>query len=137
MDNIYFSTRDELIKVNFSDVMYIKADGNYSVICMKSGRKLSLLSSLNEIKKLLDEALPNSFFVVGRSHIVNIQYVSQINSVRKTIVVADDNTKESMTLHVSKHSVTQLMEVLKTDIGKDIDIFVPKNGNLKASAIND
>lgn len=131
--DIFFTNRDELTKVSLQDVMYIKVDGNYSLIGMKSGRTLSLLSSLNEIKKLLDEISPGNFVVVGRSHMVNKQYVSQIQSTRKIIVVADDNTREQVTLHVSKEGIAQLMEAMKKEKGRVLNVFLPKNGNTRAS----
>lgn len=134
--DIIFTNRDELIKVCLQDVMYIKADGNYAVICMKSGRSLSLLSSLNAIKQLLDKSDPRAFVSAGRSHIVNMHYVSQIHAVHKTIVVADDNTKEHITLHVSRESITQIMEAMKVKAEAIADSFETKNGNMRASAVN-
>lgn len=131
--DIYFTNRDELTKVCLQDVMYIKADGNYSVVCYKSGRTLSLLSSLQSVRQLLKETEPEVFIPIGRSHIVNVKYVSQINTAHKTIVVADDNTKEHITLHVSKGSINVLRDAMQHKIGDAIEGFDTKNGNMKAS----
>lgn len=110
--DIIFTNRDELTKVSPQDVMYVKSDGNYVLICLKSGRTLSLLSSLHAIQQLLDSSILGTFVSVGRSHIINIHYVSQVHALHKTIVVADDNTKVHAVLHVSKESIRQLMEVM-------------------------
>lgn len=130
--DIFFTNRDELIKVSLDDIMYIKADGNYVIICFKSGRTSSILSSLHGMKQLLDKTAPETFVLTGRSHIVNVNYVSQIHAVHKTIVVADDNTKVHVTLRVSKESVAHLMEIMNKRTGKTIDSFETRNGNMKA-----
>lgn len=137
MDNIYFSTRDELTKVNIADVMYIQADGNYAVVHFKSGRRTSLLASLQSMWQLLESSYPGKFVFTGRSHIVNIQYVCQLNSIHKTILVADDNTKEHALLHVSKGSIVTLREIINKEIVADISDFRTKNGSMKASTSND
>lgn len=134
---IIFTNRDELTRVCLQDVMYIKADGNYAMICFKSGRVQPILSSLQNIKQLLDEISSGAFLMVGRSHIVNRKYISQINTAHKTIIVADDDTKEHVTLQVSKESVIQLMDAMKEILGTPIDTFDTKNGNMKASVVSD
>lgn len=136
MDNIYFSTRDELTKVNIADVMYIQADGNYAVVCFKSGRTTSLLSSLQSIWQLLESSYPGKFVFAGRSHIVNTQYVCQLNSMHKTVLVADDNTKEHAILHIPKDSIATLREAINKNFVADITDFETKNGNMKASTSN-
>lgn len=137
MDNIYFSTRDELTKVNIADVMYIKADGNYAVVHFKSGRTTSLLSSMKSIWHLLESTYPGKFIPVGRSHIVNTGYVCQLNSLHKTILVADDNTKEHAILHVTKDSIAKLREAINKNCMTDITDFETKNCNMRASTSTD
>lgn len=137
MDNIYFSTRDELTKVNIVDVMYIQADGNYAVVYFKSGRCISLLSSLQSIWHLLETSYPGKFVFAGRSHIVNTQYVCQLNSLHKTVLVADDNTKEHAILHVPKDSIAILREAINKKLVTEITDFETKNGNMRAATSSD
>lgn len=133
MDIIYFSTRDELTKVNVADVMYIKADGNYAVVHFKSGRTTSLLSSMQSIWHLLESSRMGMFVLAGRSHIINIRYVCQLNSLHKTVLVADDSTRERALLHVPKDSIAALRVAIKQNFDTDMTDFETKNGNMKAS----
>lgn len=134
--DIFFTNRDELTKVNLQHVMYIKADGNYCEVCLKSGRIITLLSSLHNIQQLLESCCPKTFVMIGRSHILNIHYISQINLVHKSITVADDNTKEHEILYVSKESVMRIVDIMKKNTGTTIETFKTKNGHLRASFVN-
>lgn len=135
--SIYFSTRDEITRVNFNDVLYIKSDGNYAVLVFKSGRKTTLLSSLHTINQLLQTTYTDMFIFIGRSHILNMNYISNISSARKTITIADDNTKEAFTLKVSKDSIATIRHAMASRMGKAVSDFETKNGNMAASVVQD
>lgn len=129
---IYFLTRDEFISVNFSDVMYITADGNYVDITLRSGRSSVLLASLHDMEKVLDRIPQHPFLRVGRSHIVNLNYIVSLNNHKREVHLADDITKVHHTLSISRDSV----RLLREDITKRLDVlipdFLPHNGKMQA-----
>lgn len=131
-NNIYFNTRDELTKVCLDDVMYVTSDGNYIALNFKSGRTVTLLASLQNFMQAVSSMKEHCFERVGKSHVVNIAYVSQINSLRKTIVLVDDDTNESVELIVSKDAIRTLKAAVMASPKKVISDFKTFNGNMEA-----
>ncbi len=73
-----------IYKVNFDDILYIKAEGNY--ISIKTNDKNYLT---RETMKVIEKRLPVELFVrVNKSHIVSIQKINKVYG--NTIVIADD-----------------------------------------------
>lgn len=129
---VYFKTRDEVTKVRLSDVMYVINDGNYIILKFKSGRTATLLASLGNFITLTEGIPGIRFERIGRSHAVNIAYVSQVNVIRKTITLVDDDMKERMEIVVSKESVRQLKSVITSMPHIAISDFKTINGSMEA-----
>ena len=75
---IYFNTRDELIKVDIRKVSYFEADGNYVHIHFTNGIETMILTTLQNISKLLAEYTSDSdtrFIRVGKRYILNISVI--------------------------------------------------------------
>ena len=136
-NNIYFNTRDELTKVCLDDVMYVTSDGNYIVLKFKSGRTLMLLASLNNFTQLSESISKVQFVRIGRSYIVNTSYVSQVNTLRKTITLVDDDMGVTIELIVPKDAIRQLKQILTETPRKDIPEFHTSNGNMEAFQIDE
>lgn len=133
--NIYFSTRDELTKVCLDDVMYALSDGNYVTVKFRSGRKLSLLASLQNFIQAVETVGDMHFERIGRSHVVNMAYVSQVNSLRKTVILVDDRLKTTIELIVPKDAIKQIKQVISELPRKDIPDFQTANGKMEAFQI--
>lgn len=140
MDNnhsIFFKTRDELIRVCLDDVMYAGSDGNYITLKFKSGRTLTLLTSLHNFCQLTDSISGIHFVRVGRSYVVNTTYISQINNLRRSITLVDDDVKLSTELVVPKEAIRQLREHLSAQPCHSFTDFSTKNGSMEAFQRND
>lgn len=129
---IYFNTRDELTKICLDDVMYVTSEGNYLVLRFKSGRTQMLLASLSNFEQLTETVSDVNFLRVGRSHIVNTAYISQVNSLRKTITFADDDMREATELPVSKDAIRTLRKAMESSLTNPIPHFKTANGNMEA-----
>lgn len=130
--NIYLNTRDELTKVCLDDVMLVTSDGNYITIKFRSGRINTLLASLQNFMQLTENTDGVHFERIGRSHILNIGFVTQVNTVRKTITLADDSTKERMEISVSKEAIRDLKHTMQSMPKAVITNFQTSNGNMEA-----
>lgn len=130
--SIYFNTRDELTKVCLDDVMYVVSDGNYITLKFKSGRILTLLASLQNFIQAIQPINDIRFVRIGRSHVVNIAYVSQVNSLRRTITLVDDQMKMTVELMVTKEAARQFKQIIMESPRKDIPNFNTSNGNMEA-----
>ncbi|MEO5966896.1 MAG: response regulator transcription factor [Ferruginibacter sp.] len=73
-DRIFIKFRDKMVKIMFSDILYIEADRNYSRIFTK--RKEYLLCTT---LKIIEEKLPKDLFIrIHRSYIINIAHVDEV-----------------------------------------------------------
>lgn len=135
--NVYFNTRDELTKVCLTDVMYAESDGNYISLKLRSGRSLSLLASLQSFLMITEAMTGTNFVQVGRSHVVNKDYISQVNTLRRVVVLADDATKTMLEVKVTKDAIRQLKQLLMDAPRQDISDFHAANCNMEAFQIID
>lgn len=87
MESFRLQNSTLLIRAAVDEIVYVKADGNYSDIVLINGRSYKITYQLNQFEKGFN-ALQNSdlFIRVGRSLIVNWKYVQIINLVEQTIV---------------------------------------------------
>lgn len=80
-----FNTRSGFIMLNFSDIFYIDADGNYSKIYLINGTREIVTQSLGQ----MEEELPQTnFFRINRSIIINIKYLIRVNRKNRTCVIS-------------------------------------------------
>ena len=129
---IFFNTRDELTRVDLDDVMYASNDGNYINLHLRSGRFITLLASLQNFLQATQSVSGVRFRRVGRSHIINTAYISQVNCLRKTVRLADDDTCEQVELSVPKEATRQLKRTFTDMPRTTIPDFQTENGNMEA-----
>lgn len=97
ISRIKVNTRSGTLFINPADILFCKADGNYTTIC--TGEKKHLCS-LNLGK--VEEQLPrNGFIRVGRSYIVNFEYVTLLD--RKDSKVTLQRLGEVVTITIPRH----------------------------------
>lgn len=60
--------------VNSDDIMYCKANGNYSEIYFKEHKKETLSKKLKEVEALIQN---ENFFRVHKSYLVNVKYIKE------------------------------------------------------------
>ena len=131
-NTVYFSTRDELIRVCLDDVMYVVNDGNYIILKYNNGRALTLLASLQNFIQITEAFSDLHFERLGRSYIINTSYISHINNLRRTVTLADDKMKENVELIAPKESIRALRQSLLDTSQTPISGFQTANGNMEA-----
>jgi hypothetical protein len=82
--NYFITTRNEFEIVDLNDVIYLKADGNYTDIYYKSGKVKTILACLSTFDTNIEsmyrkEGQRNPFFRMGRSYLINMDYVIALN----------------------------------------------------------
>lgn len=76
-DGIFLRDRKQMVKVRFSELCYLKADGNYTTLYTTSGSKLTTSYPLKHV----EERLPKAEFVrVHKSFIVALHRISAFDS---------------------------------------------------------
>lgn len=131
-NTIYFITRDELTRINLSDVMYFEADNSYVDVVLRNSLTQTLLSSLNNIEAITS-ILPSQHFVrVGRKHIINLDYLIHINIQKSKLILADSNSRHAVSISASRESLRSLKQSIKEAHPNQIADFKASNCNMEA-----
>lgn len=102
---IKINTRTGTVFINPATILYCKADGNYTTIC--TGEK-QYLCSMNLGK--LEEQLQKTCFVrVGRSYIINYEYITILD--RKESIVTLTRDGESVKIKLPKQHLKDLDKI--------------------------
>lgn len=94
--------------VPVSAVVFIAADGNYSVINMADGHNHIITQQLGQIERYIaGRVAPGDtrFIRIGKSLIVNRDYISYIHTGRQKLVLSDSRT--------FRHELTASKEALR------------------------
>lgn len=123
---IIYNTQD-CVRVPSDDIIYIQADGNYSDIYLYSDKPQNVLMGIGDIGEEIENQLIDtcdSFVQVGRSLIINLNYLIHI-SLQKESIQLYNGTSGYYTVEVSKEPLKTLKEHVENLIVKK------NNGPLK------
>jgi two-component system, LytTR family, response regulator len=99
---IRVNTRTGTLFINPADILYCKAEGNYTTVC--TGKKQHLCSmNLGKVEELLPK---NGFIRVGRSYIVNYEYITMLDRKECTIMLVREG--DSVTVKIPRHHLKDL-----------------------------
>lgn len=99
MTDALFIKQDSLyVKIYFKDILYIKSEGVYAEIFTKQKKYLIR----ETLKKLLEILPPDSFFQIHRSNIINLNYITAVNT--EYVIV------ENETIPMSKNSREEFLK---------------------------
>jgi two-component system, LytTR family, response regulator len=89
---IKVNTRTGTLFINPADILYCKAEGNYTTVC--TGKKQHLCSmNLGKVEEILPK---NGFVRVGRSYIVNYAYITMLDRKECTILLVRNGESASV-----------------------------------------
>lgn len=115
--SLTFSTSGELIRFPSEAVVLIAADGNYSVVTLTDGTEYVLTLQLGQIeRKLMDFVTSgdNRFIRIGKSIIINREYIAYINPARQKLVLSDYRTFKRETT-ASRDALKALKEYIENE----------------------
>ena len=102
-DKITFTAVDSIEIFTIGDILYCKAENNYTMVNGK--RKKSLVSkTLGHYEDLL---LPYGFFRINRSYLINLTYIERVNKTTSEVVMQGD-----VVLQISGRRKKDLLDVL-------------------------
>lgn len=113
-DYIYFKTRDELLRLDTSSIVYFEAQGNYTKIILANGYEGLVCMNLAKMQERLTSRLQEKakrFVRVGKSHIVNTGFLLQVTPLRQVLVLSDQKSF-SYELSVSKEALRIFMNMI-------------------------
>ena len=114
---LLFTTSTELIRVPADLVVFISADGNYSSIKMVDGGEYVLTQQLGQMEKRISEMVEeddNRFVRIGKSLIINHEFITSINPARQKMVLSDSKTFRHE-LSASRDALRALKEFIEKE----------------------
>ena len=111
---IFFNSRDELLRIETSKIVYFEADGNYTDIIMVNKLRAAVCMNLSEMEKALaaqigDEA--KRFMRIGKRFIINMRYVYQINVLKQQLILSDYD-HFAFQVSISKEALRKMKELM-------------------------
>lgn len=99
---IRVNTRTGTLFINPADILYCKAEGNYTAVC--TGKKQHLCSmNLGKMVELLPQ---NGFIRIGRSYIVNFEHITMLDRKECTISLVREG--ESASIKIPRQHIKDL-----------------------------
>jgi two-component system LytT family response regulator len=90
------------------DVLYVEAEGNYSVFHLISNRIETATMLLGKV----EEQLPSEmFFRISRSYVINLDYIKKINTKRLQCTLSADGAEYNCS--ISRSKLGDLLEKIK------------------------
>lgn len=114
---LVFTTSTEIVRVPSDTVVYITADGNYSALTLTDGENFVLTLQLGQIERRIAEILEsndNRFIRIGKSLIVNRDFIAFINPVRQKMILSDCRTFHHE-VSASREALKALKELLEKE----------------------
>ena len=124
MVQVFINSRTEFAVINLDKVVYLKADGNYTDFYFNDGKIRTHLSTLSTFLTDIEIAyaesnIPSPFFRMGRSYIVNTEYVTSVNILNRVLTFEPEIIKPIISNKSNLRSLRDfLVEKYKSHIHK-------------------
>ena len=114
------STSTELVRVATDEIVYVRADGNYSDLVLTNGKSRKMTFQLHFFDEVFQQLQNNMFARVGRSLIVNKRYIHVINLTEQILIFSGQQIiGDIKPIGVSHEALKQLKELLENEKGVD------------------
>ena len=113
---IIISNTTELVRLHAEEIVCIEADGNYSTLHIVGEDKRVVLFQLGQLERMISEQLKEeaeAFIRIGRSLIINRNYIYYINLNRQQLILRGPNGNRHEALRVSHESLKKLKELIE------------------------
>ena len=112
----------ELVRLYADDIVYIKADRNYSIFYLVGGEERNVLIQLGETEAMMNTQVGGGIFIrIGRSLIINRNYILFICPKLQTLLLRDPYNHKHMKLKASDESLRKLKELIESEITNQED----------------
>ena len=120
MEWLRISTSTELVRVATDEIVYVRADGNYSDLMLTNGKSRKMTFQLHFFDEVFQQLQNNMFARVGRSLIVNKRYIHVINLTEQMLIFSGQQIKSDIKpVNVSREALRLLKELLENEKGTD------------------
>ena len=115
MEWLTISTSTELVRVQTDDIVFVNADGNYSDVLLYNGKKHTMTFQLHFFNETFQQLKNNMFVRVGRSLIVNKNYIYLINITDQKMILTGGKLIGEYEVKASKDALKELKAQLENE----------------------
>lgn len=115
MERLKISTSVGLFRVPTEDIAYIEASGNYCDVHLFNGEAATMTFQLHYFVEALSQLRQNFFVRVGKSLIVNKNFVYGINITSQDLKLMDHRMNQTFRLKASKEALKELKTILEQE----------------------
>lgn len=115
MERLKISTSVGLFRVSTEDIAYIEASGNYCDVHLFNGEAVTMTFQLHYFVEALSQLRQNFFVRVGKSLIVNKNFVYGINITSQDLKLMDNRMNQTIRLKASKEALKELKTILEQE----------------------
>ena len=118
MEWLKISTSNELVRIATNEIVYVRADGNYSDIVLTNGKSLKMTFQLHFFDEAFQQLQNKMFVRVGRSLIVNKRFIYVINLREQLLLFSGQELYGDIRpLSVARDALKQLKSLLENEKG--------------------
>lgn len=118
MEWLKISTSTELVRVRTDDIVFVAADGNYSDMYLFDGKPYKMTFQLHYFDEVFKTLEDNMFVRVGKSLIVNRNYIHVINLTSQELRLNGQRLRSEFHLKASKEALKELKAQMEQEGGK-------------------
>ena len=115
MERLKISTSVGLFRVPTEDIAYIEASGNYCDVHLFNGEAVTMTFQLHYFVEALSQLRQNFYVRVGKSLIVNKNFVYGINITSQDLILMDHRMNQTFRLKASKEALKELKTILEQE----------------------
>ncbi len=114
---LIITTTNDLLRLQYDNVVYITSDGNYSQFLLSGGDMRMVTVQLGQIERLIERQLGvfgRLFIRIGKSLIINRDYIYYIN-INQQRLELNDKVNQKYTVQASREALKQLKLVIEKE----------------------
>ncbi len=114
---LIITTTNDLLRLQYDNVVYITSDGNYSQFLLSGGDMRMVTVQLGQIERLIERQLGvfgRLFIRIGKSLIINRDYICYIN-INQQRLELNDKVNQKYTVQASREALKQLKLVIEKE----------------------
>ena len=115
MERLKIITSVGLFRVPTDDIAYIEASGNYCDVHLFNGESVTMTFLLHYFVEAFNKLKQNFFARVGKSLIVNKNFVYSINITGQDLKLMDHRMNQVFKLRASKEALKELKSILEQE----------------------
>lgn len=111
---IFFNSRDELVRIETSRIVYFEADGNYTDIVMVNKLRAKVNMNLGDMERAIAAQIGDHakiFMRIGKRFIINMQFVYDINVLKQQLILSDYD-HFAFQISISKDALKKMKELM-------------------------